>query len=71
MSALALENWSAEAGRLGVQRSLDPPGALPHIARVLDAGSPGNEYEPELEAETAIFSPASGDRHGWRWAERG
>lgn len=59
MSSLALDTWSADAGRLGVHRSLDPPGALPHIARVLDAASPANEYEAELEVQTVAVDATS------------
>ncbi len=57
MTALAPE--AREAARLGVHRSLQPPGALPHIARVLDAGSPGNEYEAELDVEMLAIDATS------------
>jgi L-erythro-3,5-diaminohexanoate dehydrogenase len=59
VSSLALDTWSADAARLGVHRSLDPPGALPHIARVLDAASPGNEHEAELEVQTLAVDATS------------
>jgi hypothetical protein len=36
--------WYANAALLGVERALEPPGALPHIARRLDAAAP----EPRL-----------------------
>ena len=42
-----------------MQRSLEPPGALPHIARVLDAASPANEYEAELDVETLAVDATS------------
>ena len=41
----------ADAERLGVRRSLEPRGALPHISRRLDATLPANAYEVELAAE--------------------
>lgn len=40
-----------DAERLGVQRSLDPSRALPHMARVLDAGAPANAFEAEIDVE--------------------
>ncbi len=48
-----------EAARLGIHRSLDPPGALPHIARRLDAASAANEYEAELAAEVLAIDATS------------
>jgi len=45
--------------RLGVHRALDPPGALPHIARVLDARTPANEYEAELDVEMLAIDATS------------
>jgi L-erythro-3,5-diaminohexanoate dehydrogenase len=51
MSAHATEPWYANARLLGVQRALEPAGALPHIAHRLDAGAPANEYEAEIEVE--------------------
>jgi L-erythro-3,5-diaminohexanoate dehydrogenase len=46
---------------LGVGRALDPPGALPHIARVLDAAAPILPEEAELEVE-ALNVDATSDR---------
>jgi L-erythro-3,5-diaminohexanoate dehydrogenase len=43
--------WFADAGVLGVARSVEPPGVLPYIARRLDAQSPAGEHEAELEVE--------------------
>jgi L-erythro-3,5-diaminohexanoate dehydrogenase len=48
-----------DAARLGVHRSLEPPGALPHIARRLDAVLPANEYEVELAAEMLAIDATS------------
>jgi L-erythro-3,5-diaminohexanoate dehydrogenase len=43
--------WYADAGLLGVERALEPPGALPHIARRLDAAAPIGPEEAELAVE--------------------
>lgn len=48
-----------DPARLGVHRSLEPPGALPHIARRLDAALPANEYEVELAAEMLAIDATS------------
>jgi L-erythro-3,5-diaminohexanoate dehydrogenase len=48
-----------DAERLGVHRSLEPPGALPHIARRLDAALPANAYEAELAAEMLAIDATS------------
>jgi L-erythro-3,5-diaminohexanoate dehydrogenase len=48
-----------DAARLGVHRSLEPPGALPHIARRLDAALPANEYEVALAAEMLAIDATS------------
>lgn len=40
-----------DAARLGIHRSLEPPGALPHIARRLNAALAINEHEAELAVE--------------------
>lgn len=50
---------ASDAARLGVHRSLDPPGALPHIARRLDAAAPINEYEAELAVEVLAIDATS------------
>lgn len=57
MSTAVLDTWSAD--RVGISRSLDPPGTLPHLARVLDALSPPNIYEAELEVETLAIDSTS------------
>ena len=51
MSAPAAAPWYASRAVLGVGRALDPPGALPHIARVLDAAAPIVPEEAELAVE--------------------
>ncbi len=48
-----------DAARLGIHRSLEPPGALPHIARRLDAARAANEYEAELAAEMLAIDATS------------
>jgi L-erythro-3,5-diaminohexanoate dehydrogenase len=55
----ALANGPQDAARLGVHRSLDPPGALPHIARVLDARAPINTHEAELDVELLAIDATS------------
>src|SRR6185503_6588970 len=51
VSAPAAAPWYASAAVLGVGRALEPPGALPHIARVLDAAAPIVPEEAELAVE--------------------
>lgn len=48
-----------DAARLGIHRSLEPPGALPHIARRLDAALEANEYEVELAVEMLAVDATS------------
>jgi L-erythro-3,5-diaminohexanoate dehydrogenase len=57
VTALAVDALDAE--RLGVHRSLEPRGALPHIARVLDAGAPINPHEAELDVEMLAIDATS------------
>ena len=49
----------SDAARLGVHRSLEPRGALAHIARRLDAALPANAYEAELTAEMLAIDSTS------------
>lgn len=51
MSLPAIESWYANAELLGVSRALEPAGALPHIARRLDAHAGANDFEAEIEVE--------------------
>lgn len=48
-----------DAARLGVHRSLEPPGALAHIAARLNAALPANAYEAELAAEMLAIDATS------------
>jgi L-erythro-3,5-diaminohexanoate dehydrogenase len=57
VSSLVLDG--TDARRLGIHRSLSPPGALPHIAQAVDAATPGNEYEVELDVETLAVDATS------------
>ena len=57
MTALAFDGLSAD--RLGVHRSRDPRGALPHIARVLDATAAINEHEAEIDVEMLAIDATS------------
>lgn len=41
----------SDAAVLGAWRSLDPKGALPHLAARLEADAPANDYEAEVEVE--------------------
>jgi L-erythro-3,5-diaminohexanoate dehydrogenase len=43
--------WYVNAPLLGVHRALEPVRALPHIARRVDAATPANAYEAELDVE--------------------
>ena len=43
--------WYADAALLGVARAIEPAGALPHIARRVDAETPANAYEAEIDVE--------------------
>ncbi len=58
MTTLASDAWSIDAERLGVHRSLEPRGALPHIAVRLDVGPP-NRYEAELSVQTLAIDATS------------
>jgi L-erythro-3,5-diaminohexanoate dehydrogenase len=55
----ALKASIGDAARLGVHRSVEPAGALPHIARRLDATLGANEYEVELAAEMLAIDATS------------
>jgi L-erythro-3,5-diaminohexanoate dehydrogenase len=50
MSAV-VEPTTATAAVLGTLRALDPPGALPHIARILDAETGATDCEAEIDVE--------------------
>lgn len=59
MSSAVFELDRPEAARLGVHRSLKPPGALAHIAARLDATTPANEYEAELDVRMLVVDATS------------
>jgi L-erythro-3,5-diaminohexanoate dehydrogenase len=48
-----------DAERIGVHRSLEPRGALPHIARRLDAALAANDHEAELAVEMLAIDATS------------
>lgn len=50
---------TGDPARLGVHRSLEPPGALPHIATVLDPMAPVNEHEVELAVQRLAIDATS------------
>jgi hypothetical protein len=43
--------WDIDPAVLGTWRSLEPLGALPHLARRLDAVTEPNEYEIEIDVD--------------------
>lgn len=47
------------AQALSTWRSVDPPGVLPHLARVLDAGSHATEFEAEIDVELLAIDSTS------------
>jgi L-erythro-3,5-diaminohexanoate dehydrogenase len=59
MSSISRELDRVEAARLGVHRSLEPRGALAHIAQRLDAATPANEYEAELDVQMLAVDATS------------
>jgi L-erythro-3,5-diaminohexanoate dehydrogenase len=50
---------SGDGARLGVHRALRPRGALTHIAEVLDADTPANEFEAEIDVEMLAVDATS------------
>ena len=59
MTTRVAEPWFANAQLLGVERAIEPPGALPHIASRLDAGASANAYEAELDVEVLCVDATS------------
>jgi L-erythro-3,5-diaminohexanoate dehydrogenase len=51
VTGITASAWYVNAALLGVHRALEPAGALPHIARRVDAAAPANAYEAELDVE--------------------
>jgi L-erythro-3,5-diaminohexanoate dehydrogenase len=58
-SGLSVATWTADAALLGVWRAIDPAGALPHIARVLDAASAASGCEAEIDVEMLAVDATS------------
>ncbi|HEY6398760.1 MAG TPA: hypothetical protein VIX82_15030 [Solirubrobacteraceae bacterium] len=56
---MSFATWAADAEVLGAWRALDPPGALPHVARVLDAASAANDCEAEIDVEMLAVDATS------------
>jgi L-erythro-3,5-diaminohexanoate dehydrogenase len=56
---VSFATWAADAEVLGAWRALDPPGALPHIARVLDAASAAGDCEAEIDVEMLAVDATS------------
>jgi L-erythro-3,5-diaminohexanoate dehydrogenase len=44
-------SWDTDAKELGIERALEPPGVLPHTARVLDPHRCVSAYEAEVDVE--------------------
>ncbi len=57
MSAAAPGSW--DPARVGVHRSLEPAGVLPHIAHRVAASPPINAFEAELEAQVLAVDATS------------
>jgi L-erythro-3,5-diaminohexanoate dehydrogenase len=51
VNAGSAPGWETDAAELGIERALDPPGALPHTARRLDAQRGASEHEAEIDVE--------------------
>ena len=51
MSALRAPGWDTDANELGIERALEPPGVLPHTARVLDPRRAASAYEAEVDVD--------------------
>jgi L-erythro-3,5-diaminohexanoate dehydrogenase len=56
---VSFATWAADASLLSTWRAVDPPGALPHIARVLDAASAASDYEAEIDVEMLAVDATS------------
>jgi L-erythro-3,5-diaminohexanoate dehydrogenase len=49
----------SSADRVGIARALDPPGTLPHIARVIDAETRAEPWEAEIDVEMLAVDATS------------
>ncbi|MDQ6817006.1 MAG: L-erythro-3,5-diaminohexanoate dehydrogenase [Actinomycetota bacterium] len=56
---MSFATWALDASALGTWRAVDPPGALPHIARILDAASPASDCEAEIDVEMLAVDATS------------
>jgi L-erythro-3,5-diaminohexanoate dehydrogenase len=61
MGAVIEQTWAPIAAELGILRALDPPGALPHIARTLDAQTAATDWEAEIDVEVLSVDATSYD----------
>jgi L-erythro-3,5-diaminohexanoate dehydrogenase len=59
LTSVAIDTWRLDADLLGVWRSLEPPGALPHIARRLDAASDPTDDEVSVDVERLAVDATS------------
>ena len=59
MTAVGTSSWEVASAELGIDRALDPPGVLPHMARVLDARRGASEYEAEIDVEMLAVDATS------------
>ncbi len=59
MSSALLDPWRVESAQLGIERSLEPRGALPHIARVLDSATDATDHELAVEVEMLAVDATS------------
>lgn len=57
----ALAPAALDAARLGVHRSREPCGALPHVAQVLDAAAPISEHDAEIDSEMPAIDATAYD----------
>lgn len=55
----AAEHWRADPAVIGSRRSVDPPGALVHSARRVDASTPATEWEVEIDVELLAVDATS------------
>jgi L-erythro-3,5-diaminohexanoate dehydrogenase len=59
VTSAVIDTWRLDADLLGVWRSVEPPGALPHIARRLDAASDPTDDEVSVDVERLAVDATS------------
>jgi L-erythro-3,5-diaminohexanoate dehydrogenase len=59
LTSVAIDTWRLDRDLLGVGRSLEPAGALPHIASRLDATSGPTAWEIALDVELLAVDATS------------